>query len=280
MGYVFPDAGRDGLRLCDHRVVPWTAADRTALGLGGLRSGPRRSGDGDNAGVAGPRFRPLHLLSASDRQPVLLHRRRARGRRIVDLGRADVDQSARLEESQSGPARAAGDVRQCRRLLSLGVDCGRRGARASVAAHSRRAWPDLDDQCRAGARVLLLDAARHRLFLADSDLYRLLHDPAARDRRQDLQRHDDAARLHHVPGRRDADRHPSHVWRPAGRRGLQIHPLHIHRAGRASDPDHGLHHLRFGRDRGAAARRARACSAGSRRCPGTTRSCSPRPSRS
>ena len=42
---------------------------------------------------------------------------------------------------QSRPARAAADVRQCRRLLSLGLDGGWRGARASVAAHSRRARP-------------------------------------------------------------------------------------------------------------------------------------------
>ena len=45
-----------------------------------------------------------------------------------------------------------------------------------------------DHRCRAGARVLLVDAARHRLFLADADLHRLLHDLSARDRRTALQR--------------------------------------------------------------------------------------------
>ena len=125
-----------------------------------------------------------------------------------------------------------------------------------VAAHSRRAWPCFDDQCWARARVLLVDAARDCLFLADTDLYRLLHDPTSGDRRQDLQRYDDAARLHRILGRRNAYRHPSHVRRPGGRRWLQIHPLDIHCAGRNSDPDDGLHHLRFGRDRRAASRRA------------------------
>ena len=46
-----------------------------------------------------------------------------------------------------------------------------------------------------------------------------------------------------------------HIRRPAGRRGLEIRPLHIHSARCASYPDHGLHHLRFGRDRGAPSRR-------------------------
>ena len=154
------------------------------------------------------------------------------------------------------------------------LDRGRRGARDAVPDHAGRARPERHDRCRAGARVLLLDAARDRLFLADSDLHRLLHDPAARDRRPALQRHDGADRLHPVPGRCDADRHPSPVRRSAGRRRLQIHAFGVHRAGRAADPADRLHDLRFGRDRRAPARRAGACSAGSRRCPGTTRSCS------
>ena len=140
-GLRVSDSGRDGLRLCNQRVFSRTAADRTALGVGGLRTRPCRGGHGDHTGGARPRFRSLHLLSASDWQRVLLHRRRACSGRVVDLGRADVDQSARLEESQSGPSGAAADVRQCRGLLSLGLDGGWRGARTSVADHSRRARP-------------------------------------------------------------------------------------------------------------------------------------------
>ena len=45
------------------------------------------------------------------------------------------------------------------------------------------------DRRRAGARLLLLDPARDRLFLADADLHRLLHDRAAGDRRPAVQRH-------------------------------------------------------------------------------------------
>ena len=69
----------------------------------------------------------------------------------------------------------------------------------------------IHDRCRARARLLLLDAARHRLLLADADLHRLLHHRAARDRRTDLFSDTHGAdRLHPVPGRGDADRHPPH----------------------------------------------------------------------
>ena len=71
----------------------------------------------------------LHLLSADGRQSLLLHRRRHGRGRLMDLGRADVDQSGGLEARQSRQAGAAGDVRQCRGLLSLGLDRGRRRAR-------------------------------------------------------------------------------------------------------------------------------------------------------
>ena len=57
----------------------------------------------------------------------------------LDLGRADVGQSARLEARPSRRAGAAGDVRQRRRRLSLGLDVGRRGARTAVPDHPGRA---------------------------------------------------------------------------------------------------------------------------------------------
>ena len=155
-------------------------------------------------------------------QPVLLPRRRARRRRLVDLGRADVDQPARLEEGESGRDRAARDVRQRRRRLPVGVDLGRRGGRGAGADPAGRARLQGHDQRRAGARVLLVDAARHRLLLADAGLHRVLHDRAARDRRAALQRHDGARRVRAVPRVLDADRHPPPVRRPAGRRRLQV----------------------------------------------------------
>ena len=66
----------------------------------------------------------LHLLPADDRQPLLLPRRRARRRRLVDMGRADVHQPAGLEEgeprrgrcrwrcSATSPARTCGPGRR------------------------------------------------------------------------------------------------------------------------------------------------------------------------
>ena len=156
-----------------------------------------------------------------------------------------------------GQAGAARDVRQCRGLLSLGLDRGRRGARNPLPDPAGGARPEIHHRRRPGARVLLLDAARHRLFLADADLHRLLHDLPARDRRPALQRRDGADRLHPVRRRGDADRRASSVCRSAGRRRLQVHAFGVHRPGRAADAADGLHHLRLGRDRQPPARRPR-----------------------
>ena len=93
-----------------------------------------------------------------------------------------------------------------------------------------------------------------------------------------LQRHDGAYRLHHLSGRRHAHRHPSPLRRSAGGRGLQIHAFGVHRAGRGADPAHGLHHLRFGRDRRAPARRAGPVRLARGAAVATTRSCSLPPS--
>ena len=76
------------------------------------------------------------------------------------------------------------------------------------------------DRCGTCAGILLMDAARDRLFLADPDLYRLLRDRAARHRRQDLQRYDGAHRLRPLPRGVDADRLASHIRGSASRRGL------------------------------------------------------------
>ena len=59
--------------------------------------GDGRGDDGRGQGVGA-----VHVLSADDRQPVLLLRRRAGRRRLVDLGRADVDQPQGMEEGQPG----------------------------------------------------------------------------------------------------------------------------------------------------------------------------------
>src|SRR5207244_7708160 len=101
---------------------------RRALVLGWLLADRRRRRYGDGPGRAWPSFGALHVLSAADRQRVLLHRRRAGGGGLLDLGRADVDQPARLEAGPSGQAGAARDVRERGRILPVGLDVGRRGA--------------------------------------------------------------------------------------------------------------------------------------------------------
>ena len=180
---------------------------------------------------------------------------------------------AALEAGQSRQAGAAGDVRQCRGRLSLGLDRGRRCARDHLPDPAGGARPAVDHRRRAGAGVLLLDAACDRLFLADPDLHRLLHDLSARDRRPALQRRHGADFLHPVRRGGDADRRASSVCRSAGRRRLQVHAFGIHRAGRAADAADGVHDLRLGRDRQPAARRPRRVRLGHARCPGRIRSC-------
>ena len=105
MAYVLPTLVAMGFGYAITELALKRPLDRLALGLGGILA--RRRGDRD-----GRRHRrerqgvgALHVLPADDREPVLLHRRRAGRRRLVDLGRADVDQPARVEEGQSGRAR-------------------------------------------------------------------------------------------------------------------------------------------------------------------------------
>ncbi len=62
-------------------------------------------------------------------QPVLLPGRGAGGGGLVDLGRADGHQPARVEEGEPGRDRAARDVRQRGRRVPVGVDLGGRGDR-------------------------------------------------------------------------------------------------------------------------------------------------------
>ena len=229
-GLCISDPDRDGLWLCDQRSRAGTAAGRPPRAWAGFLAGRRRRRDGDGPGVARARVGALHFLSADDRQSLLLHRRCAGRRRLMDLGRADVDQYAR-----SGSAR----IRD--KPVPLAMFANVAGAYlwgwTAVGAALEiifqilpgRARPEIDDRRRAGARVLLLDAACDRLFLAVPDLYRLLHDLPARDRRPALQRHDGADCLHPVSGLRDADRHASSVRRSAGRRRIQVHPFGLHR---------------------------------------------------
>src|SRR3569832_2436329 len=110
-GLRISDAGGDGIRLCDYRTVAKAEIDRPALGLGWLGPGGGRDDYRDDPGFIGQGIGVVFVLSAHDRQSVFLYRHCAGGSRVMDLGGADVDQSARLEKSASGRAYTAGDVR-------------------------------------------------------------------------------------------------------------------------------------------------------------------------
>ena len=223
MAYVLPTLVAMGFGY----FVTEAALKRPLIGLRwawvGLRAGGCRHGHGDRAGRAGAGLGAVHVLSADDRQSVLLHRRRAGGRRLVDLGRADVGQSlhAWKRDNPGAPvpfamfATVAGSYLWGWTAVGAALELLFQIIPVALGLTQH-------DRCRAGARVLLLDAARHRLFLADADLHRLLHDRSARDRRPAVQRPDGADLLHPVPRRRDADRRASPVRGSGGRSGFKF----------------------------------------------------------
>ena len=142
MGYVFPTLVAMGFGY----AISESALQQRLVGVRWAWAGfwliVAGADHGDGARRAWPRLGALHFLSAPDRQRVLLPRRRARRRRLLDLGRADVDQPARLAPRSSGRASAARDVRQRGRILSLGLDGGRRRTRIAAADHPGRVRPE------------------------------------------------------------------------------------------------------------------------------------------
>ena len=143
MGYVFPTLVAMGFGYCDHRVGAEAAADRTALGLDGLRSGP--------VGAVTAMV-PVSLGRASvlyTFYPPLI------GSPFYYIGVVLVVVGSWIwvalmsinlaPGSATIPGRPVplADVRQCRRLLSLGMDRGRRGARTSVSDPAGRARPEV-----------------------------------------------------------------------------------------------------------------------------------------
>ncbi len=82
-------------------------------------------------------------------------------------------------------------------------------------------WSDLIDAATR-AHPVLGDVARHRVFLADAGVYRLLHAGAAGGGRAALQRYDGAAHLHHVPRILAAGRDAPSLHGPRTRVGLQV----------------------------------------------------------
>jgi cytochrome c oxidase subunit 1 len=145
------------------------------------RNGNRRRDCRERPGVG-----PLHVLPADDRERLLLHRRRARRRRIVDMGRADVGQLARVAQSHPGatvPLAMFGNVTGAYLWAWTSV-----GAAVEVLVLILPVALGLKDTIDAGLSRVLFSwtLARRRLFLADADVHRLLHDRPARDRGQAL----------------------------------------------------------------------------------------------
>ena len=102
MGYVFPTLVAMGFGYAITEAALEQPLVGRALGLGRILAGRRRRRGGDGPGLAGPRLGALHFLSADDRQSLLLHRRRAGRGRLLDLGRADVDQSGVWKRDNPG----------------------------------------------------------------------------------------------------------------------------------------------------------------------------------
>ena len=163
----------------------------------------------------------LHVLSAAHGKSLVLHRAGAGGGRLVDLVRSDARRDARLEARKSGSARAAGDVRDGGQCGAVAVDHGRRRGGACLSGHSGVARIGADDRRRSRPHAVLVDAARHRLFLADTGLHRVLHDGAARGRRTALQRHDGPPDVHPVSDLQPAGRHASSADGPGARQRLR-----------------------------------------------------------
>jgi hypothetical protein len=101
MAYVLPTLIAMGFGY----AITELALKRPLIGVrwawGRLLAGYRRHVDGLYARGAWQSVCPLYILPADDWQPVLLFGCRAGRRRLMDMGRVDVDQSARLEDGQS-----------------------------------------------------------------------------------------------------------------------------------------------------------------------------------
>ena len=155
----------------------------------------------------GLRLGALHLLPAADRQPVLLHRRRPGGRRLLDLGRADVDQP---RASGSGTIPASPCRWRCS-PTSPAPTCGpgRRSApRSSSCCRSCRSRSAFKSTIDAGLARVFFSWTLHAIvyfWLMPTYIAYYTIVPRAIGGTA-LQRHDGQDRLHPVPGRGDADR--------------------------------------------------------------------------
>ena len=111
MAYVFPTLVAMGFGYFVTEAALQPPAGWPALGVDGLRPRRHRHGHRRGPGRVGSSLGALHFLSADDRQSILLHRRCARRRWLLDLGRADVGEPVHLEATEPWRAGAVRDVR-------------------------------------------------------------------------------------------------------------------------------------------------------------------------
>ncbi len=189
---------------------------RTEAGRSALGAGPDSSWSLVGAVTAmipvslGLGLGALHLLSAADRQSLLLYRRRAGGGRLLDLGRADVDQPRGLEADNPGrpvPLAMFANVAGSYLWGWTAV-----GAALELMFQIIPVALGLQSTIDAGLARVLFSWTLHAIvyFWLVPTYIAYYTICAAGDRRQALQRCDGADFLHPVPGGGDADRHPPH----------------------------------------------------------------------
>ena len=176
------------------------SASRQTLGMDRVLDGDRRRRDGADPDPDGSGLGALHVLSAAHGKPLVLYRTGSRRCRLVGLVRSHARRDARVETRKSRAARAVGDVRNGRKRGDVALDHRWRRRRTAFPGHSGIAGHRANHRCGSGAHVVLVDAARHRLFLAHPGIHRVLHDDPARGRRTALQRYDGPPHLHSVSG--------------------------------------------------------------------------------
>ena len=277
MAYVLPTLVAMGFGYFVTEASLQPSAGWAALGMGGLCPCRHRHGHGDRPGRDGSSLGALHLLPADDRQCLLLHRRRTRRRRLLDLGRADVGESV-----PSGSDRTL--ARRCRsRCSQRSPDpiCGagpRSAPRSNCCSRSSPCAVGLTNTIDAGLARVFFSWTLHAIvyfWLMPAYIAYYTIVPRA------------------IGGRLFSDQMGRIsfilflvVAMPIGVHHLFEDPevgsgfkfLHsvFTATGYAADAADRVHHLRFGRDRRAAARRQGRAGMARRYCPGATRSCSAR----
>src|SRR6185369_8746956 len=149
-----------------------------------------------------------------------------------------------LEARQSGPTRATSDVCHYGHGHPLGVGGERRHCGAS--RHPSPTVSRSHDGDRRGTRahIVLGNAARHRLFLVDAGIHRVLHAAPAGGRRSTLQRHHGPAHVHHVYHILGASRNASPLRRSGAWRGNEVFAVVPDLLCRPADAADGLLDLR------------------------------------